>query len=283
MQKFKIVAAVVISTIVTACGSGSSNTPVNDPDLSQNRNVNGFHMVSGSSIDGFGRTVSEWQSDVDYDQNRVEVTYTYFAENGSVDYQSISRSEYDNLGRLVQEEYNGPGGFDLTTYEFNNRGWLVKSTRTGGAAPYTYDFQYNDNGQLLSKQRQWTRDGEVSSIENYAYVYTNQGLLRTANRIITESTIDPATGERYSTSVNSNYSHDSMDRITRRERITSSSYQGNSTEDSEISDFVYDQNGNMVQESTTDSTGSTRTNNYRYARSEEPIYNLWLRRFRYFP
>jgi len=201
-------------------------------------------------------------------------------DNGNIVGSSEFRSFYDGMGRLVREEYTSDNESDTTTYDFNSRGLLQRSSRDGEQA-YTMDFEYNEADRLVSKRRVWTRSGGVSSTVDYSYSYSDQGLLVSANQVENEPA-DPVTGETFSTTVVSTYVHDNLDRIVRRERVTTTTTQGTSSEESRVSDFSYDQNGNMIEEIITGPAFSTRYE-YTYELSEEPIFNTWIRRFRYFP
>jgi len=182
MMQTKLLLSGIILSLVSACGGGGSVSPTNEVDPQASDVVNGYHLVNSTSYNEFDQVISEWRRTANYDQNSLDSTSTSYDSEGNVVSSSEIRSFYDEMGRLVREEYTRDNESDTTTYEFNSRGLLQRSSRDGVQA-YTMDFEYNEVDRLVSKRRVWTRNGEVSSTVDYVYSYNDQGLLVSANQV----------------------------------------------------------------------------------------------------
>lgn len=187
---------------------------------------------------------------------------------------------YDSQGRLIRDEYSDDVQSDTTSYEFNDKGLLSTSTRDG-ELPFSLNFVYDESDRLVSKRRQWLdADGDaVLSVVDHTYNYNSQGLLDNAYQEENGSP-DPITGETLLNSETRTYLRDNRGRITRRVQISTSG--DSSDEVTRISDYSYDENGNVVEEIITGPFGVDRLVRT-YEQSEEPIFNTMLRRFLYFP
>lgn len=273
--KIKILATCLL--LLSACG-GETGSPNSTTPVGTGGVVNGYYLTSSIAYDTQNRVVSEWFVTTNYAEDRLESTITNFAENGDISTVNTLTSFYDSQGRLVREDYDGPDGSDTTNYTFNEQGLLSEVTREG-VTSYKMSFGYIDSGQLISRNRLWQRDSVDSLKEVFTHSYGSQGLLLSVNKETTELPL-PASGDAASTNVLSTYVHDNRNRIIRRERITLS--QGNTAEETEVSDYTYDEHGNVIEEIVTGSDG-VRRYDYAYEISAEPIFNTGLRRFRYFP
>lgn len=279
-MKIKLLLVGIALSLVGACGGDSGGSPMEETDPQTGDYVNGYHMVGRTAYDEFDRVLSVLQRTANYDQNNLSTIFTAYDMDGNVDFESEFLTFYDEFGRLVRDEYSNATESDTTIYGFNATGLLQSASRDGERA-YNMSFEYDSADRLASKHRDWIRDGEVSSAVDYTYSYNDEGLLASAKQVENEPA-DPFTGAINRTTVVSTYLHDNQGRITRSEKITSTNTLGNSSEFSLVSDFTYDQNGNVVEEIVTELSTVTRYE-YTYELSEEPIFNTWLRRFKYFP
>ena len=285
MNKRYVLSSLFILLIAGCGGSGGDSGADEDPpvvDIMANaRIINGFHLINTTGYDQFDNVISISDRTTNYDQNTLETTFNQFDPGDDTPtFTSFSTVTYDSQGRLIRDEYSDDVQSDTTSYEFNDKGLLSTSTRDG-ELPFSLNFVYDESDRLVSKRRQWLdADGvAVLSVVDYTYNYNSQGLLDNAYQEENGSP-DPITGETLLNSETRTYLRDNRGRITRRMQISTSG--DSSDEVTRISDYSYDENGNVVEEIITGPFGVDRLVRT-YEQSEEPIFNTMLRRFLYFP
>jgi len=272
---------VVLLFLLTGCSSGGSDSGSGGNSGSGLGSeigiVNGFHVVRSTSFDEFDNVVSTRTYDVDFDRRIMDVTTNDEAdpEFGLPAETRTSIAFFDEFGRL--ERWTSDIG--TTQYEFNEQGRLSRySDDFFGEEVSTFD--YDASGRLMTRTRTFSAEGTTTETRDYSYNYDAQGFLSNGTII---SVIEPVLGATSSTETTTmSYAVDSSGRITRRERIYTSDLP-NVGPFTDTDDYEYDANGNVISNTTTIDGEIWLRRVFEYEPSSQPLYNRFLRIFRYFP
>jgi hypothetical protein len=266
--KTQILSAIAGAVVlISACGGGGDIAD----DAPQFVSVsNGFYNSSIIFRDGQGMVTEEFRDQIDIDNNVID-RFTTVTDGDEF---RVRRGTYNDRGYLIRDErFNAQGQLTRRrNYTHNSQGYLISyriqdfdddnSSRDvshefdaqnrlqrrvfrslGGDIIYTFDFELDSRGLFSVRRATFFNDGQVDTRENRFYQYDN------LDRII---------------AVDSDFNLDGA--IDRRE------------------EFQYDAFGNVVLLTRLDGSGAVeQTRTYGYEQVNEPIFNRWIRSFRYFP
>jgi len=267
----KIVVSLTLSTLVllTACSSGSSTGDA--PSSTAISHGNGFYNSRRSSFDNLGNLTSDRIYEIDTDTNRINRFFT--AEDNTVLLRNFG--EYNELGYLVRStSLNDDGSTSsVISYTHNDAGQLTQRDveRFSESDSDSFDvYSYNDQSQILS----------VTSVDTL----TNETLFTRAYTYNDESQLESRLSTLYdagsvSSVVRYTYFYSPQGQFIAREE--------DADDDGIIEvrrEYQYDMNNNLVQVDYFDSAGNnTSIDTFEWEAVNEPVYNLWIRRFLFFP
>lgn len=261
---------------LAACSSGGSSG--GDPGLG-NGTVNGFHVVGFTEYNEFDEITRTRTYVYDLDLNRIDITTTIpDAEVVGMNRVSTSREFYDEQGNLTSRETPEDGQLRINSFTFNDAGLIVTSSVSGGSrSTNSTSLEYDAAGNMVKAITivPGAVDDADTTTTTRTFVYDSAGNLLSGVR--NESFFDVTTQMQDSQITNSTYTNNSLGQ---RIRIDSVDTSPGGTAFSRI--YRYDSNGNMIERTLEDNGFFSRIV-YAYEPNEEPIYNLWLRAFKFFP
>ena len=242
--------------------------------------VNGFVEVGRIDLDADGTALYEETRVVDADGDRV---LARFDENADGIDDAEATFDYDGSGNLVRATFDdGESLAFVETHEHDEDGLLLESVyeeSTGRRAVELTAFEYDETGRLLTRSVfDVDRAGPLLSRATYSYGadgLAESGLELAFDRddfVGTDGVGEPVSMRRES------YEHDGSGRLT--------ALRFDANDDGLVDgsvEYGYDANGNVTRLERLDADGEvTRAEEYRYEPAPEPIYNRWLRTFRFF-
>ena len=260
--------------LISACSSGSngSNSATPETDFSGGI-VNGYHLVSSIRYDEFDQVIQTSELIYDLEFNQIDTTTTNIGFNE----ESVSshRIYYDQHGRLERRETPDDGQLRESIYAFDSEGRIL-TYFTGGSLNLRSEFEYDASGRL---SRVVENALDAQNEPGYmpltrTYTYNANGFLAASQ--LNQSYFDVASSQTINSTRNTSYFTNEFGQIIRAE-----------TTETDVDtlftrSYAYDNNGNMVERTSSDGVYFDRTV-YEYARNQEPIYNHWARQFRFFP
>ncbi len=262
---------VLLFVLLSGCGGSGGDTATGTGSPSDT--VNGYHVVKAMGFNEFNELVRTIEYDVDFENRTTEVTYTDYDLFDGTSSVSISTNYFNERGQMLRWRSADGGN---TLYEYNEQGLLsqiVESNSTYGDSVFAYD----SSGKLTTRTRTYSDNGAVTRLDNYSYLYNSAGQISNLSRekiFFQEGPLDT-----YTEIENTSFEHDAQGRIVRRESIMELSDRS----DIAVEDYEYDMNGNMVKTTYSYNGLFLDSRTYEYAVSEQPLYNRWLRIFKYFP
>ena len=269
-----------ISSLIGCGGSGGENTaaaPIRSADEPNRVTVtNGFVATRAIERDGSGALVADTTYRVDTAANRIFVS----GENFSAGTTYESTLIYDGSGDLVSDRYEVSDGFSgSNVYEHDERGLLRQrtiSTRTVDDAglPLNFvdveTFEYDTRNRLLSRETV-AGEEETQILGSTDYFYGSGPMPTSALEVFQD-------GDFVDEVVRDMFIYDADGRLIR--------LQGDNQDDGSIDfelAYEYDASGNMTRRVETDAAGAVATTlEYTYEAVDEPVFNRWIRIFRYF-
>lgn len=263
---------IFLVALLSGCG-GSGGQETSDTPSSSADVVNGYYVVKSTTVNEFDEVVGTIDYDVDFESRNTTVTYTDYDLIAGTSTNSFASYFFNENGQMLRWRSSDGGN---TLYKINEQGLLseiIESSSIYGDSVFSYDA----SGKLLTRVRTYGADGIVTQRSTQTYVYNDSGALSSSRKESVFFQEEPF--NTYTTFENKAYILDSEGRIIRRESIDESSDGSIMTSD----DYEYDANGNMVKTTYTYDGLWSDTRTYEYAVSEKPLYNRWLRIFRFFP
>ena len=241
--------------------------------------VNGFVEVRRTDRDASGELLFEETRTVDTDGNRLLARFDEGAD-GTED--AVATFDYDAAGNLVRATFDGENVAFVETHEHDADGRLLESRyveSTGRRAAELTAFEYDEAGRLLTRSV-FDVDAEGPLLRRASYAYGPDGLAESGLELgFDRDDLVGPDGDGEPTSIRREvYEHDAAGRPT----VLRYDEDDDGLIDGEVG-YAYDGDGNMVRLERTDAAGElVRVEEYEYAAAEEPIYNRWLRAFRFF-
>ena len=242
--------------------------------------VNGFVEVTRTDFDADGTALYGETRVVDADGDRVLARFDEDAD-GTDDAEATF--DYDGSGNLVRAAFDdGESLAFVETHEHDGNGLLLESVyreSVGRRAVELTAFEYDEIGRLLTRSVfDVDRAGPLLGRTTYSYGadgLPESGLELDFDRddfVGADGAGEPASVRRES------YEHDGSGRLT--------ALRFDADDDGLIDgsiEYGYDERGNVVRLERLDAAGeTTRVEEYGYEPAPEPIYNRWLRAFRFF-
>lgn len=240
--------------------------------------VNGFVAVARTDTAGDGALLLRSTSEVDAAGGTTIERIERFGE-GEADV--IGTLEHDAAGRLTAERYvedaeGGDGFSESFVHEHDAAGRLLRSTYTNDAGDLEItSFGYGADGELLERTVSGAAEGdaEAPTLSRATYEYGADALPVSGRTL----DYDAATGEVVRVR-GERYEHDGAGRL-----VGLVIDDGDDGTDDGRNTYAYDRAGNMVRLERFDVAGGlVETEAYEYAPVDSPVYNTWLRIFRYF-
>jgi len=275
-QKYLVIP--LLPLLLLGCSSSNNNGAANSNDT-----VNGYHLVRSVDYNQFGQVTESETYQYDFDANRIDIErmQTENSELG-VFIDPSAQEFYDEQGRLTLRETPRDQGFRRNTYAFNSAGLLERYETTGGFFTIVADLEYDSLGNLVKAVESSpavVSDPEPRAVvRTYNYFFNSDGFLASSN--YEQALFDAANVKEVVDASSTTYSYDDQGR-----RISAVTTDSPPIMDDSVFTRVYkyDSNGNVSERTVSDSVGFIRRTEYFYEASPEPIYNFWLRSFKYFP
>jgi len=273
----------IVALGVTACGGGSDPASINNNNgLPSNADLNnGFHLVSSTGYDESGAVVSMTTRNYDLTSNRIDISSTNYNTNeiGEVFTTQNSSTEYYNeAGMITANERLINGVVRTTTYTLDNRGYIIRSSRNG-STPRNSIYEYDRAGNLIRVLRTFELDPNDINYETHTETrtlsYGSNGALSSLQ--VDSTSYDPDLDDDITVSSMTQYTSNGAGQITKSE--TSSPF----SDGVFTREFRYDSDGNVVESIDTSSDGFSVRYENGYETNSEPITNVWLVRFKFFP
>jgi len=241
--------------------------------MENNDIINGYHLTGSTDYSEFDGITSFSVRSYDYDLNRIDIKTTqvsFFSDEP--DEITTSREFFDDSGRLFLRETpeNNPLRTDEYTFDDDGNIVLRLTTSTIDKDNETADFEYDTSGKLIRVVRNFPDKAVIK-----VFSYDDSGML--VKTVEEESVKNTSDGLPDSVVTGTKLFFYSQGRRVRAE-VTS-------TIENHITGtflYEYDGNGNVIEETIQGDDYYFRTV-YTYEKNQEPVYNFWLRRFKYFP
>ena len=131
----------------------------------------------------------------EYDSHGNEILYLSYDADGSVDYRSETKCEYDSSGALVKETWQGDGQLQVTEYTYDDAGNVLTEVRTESSEEssqsfvYTTEYAYDSRGNLIKETDTDPQNKTVSTECAYDDM----------NRLIKKAVVSTRTTEKHYT------------------------------------------------------------------------------------
>ncbi len=272
LDGFSLVAVSGLMLLLTACSSSGGGSE-SASTTNASGVVNGYHLVSSTTYDEFDVVIASTTYEYNLTENEISIATVRTDFDGNA-VSSSFRNRYNEKGQIVESISPSGNSLRVTTYEFNERDLLVRRVATGEFNETT-EFEYNDMGNLIRVVRTNEDDLNVVGYVPRTVTYTYNELGQRVSALEQVSFPDSITGQVITTEYSLDFSYNDSGQLVRRTEVNLDS------SNDFIETYAYDDNGNVV-ERVWRSEPIERTT-YTYGVNPEPIYNHWLRRFKYFP
>jgi len=282
--KLPSIALLVCAGMLAACGSSSTSTGTDSGESDSNGTarsnsvVNGFRLVRSTQYNEFD--VVQQTNELSYDSETNTVTNVQIESYGPgiPERKTTNVMQYNELGRgrVTQIEYFSDGeSHAIENFTFDDSNKIVESERDGYIS-YRSTFEFDSAGNILKwvsiRTKLEAEFGEEYVPSSIVYTYDDNGHLQSATAVFSGF----SSGSLFVYRSEAQYTTSDTGQLLRFER------QDADGSAPWITMYNYDGNGNMVERTTT-SGDYYRREVAEYEPNEEPVYNHWLRRFKYFP
>jgi len=277
---FEYTLPVLFAGFLTACGGGSST----ESGGNQNANtvVNGFRVSHSTAYDEFDVVIRTEEYDYDNVTNTINRMVTTVYEPEFANTIATTILVYDERGNLIERDSFYDEDFNTTaSFEFDTNN-LMTSSRSKGfddgiiTSSYLTLYTYNNAGQIIRR----VETDEIAAADfgdsyepsTSEYTYDSNGIRQSGASIITYY-FDGVLDERLSSEMQ--YTFNDLGQMVRRERTYDD---GRAPA---INLYSYDENGNMFEFIGSAEAYYSREV-FEYEPNSEPVYNYWLRLFKFF-
>jgi len=283
------IALLLCAGLLTACGSSSNTsdspvTPSEGTDSGEtdtnstaepNSIVNGFRLVRSTRYDEFDKVTQTNELSYDSEANTVTEVQVVIGQ-GFPDEETTEVMQYDEFGRVLRiERFSRGESNSIENFRFDDSNQLVESQQDG-FTPHISTYEFDSVGNLLN----WVRINpklEADLGDEYlpssgVYTYDENRHLQSATKVVTGF----SSGALTVVSGVGQYTTSDTGQLVRLE------WQRDDGTAPTITMYSYDGNGNMVERIVSAESYFIREV-AQYEPNEEPVYNHWLREFKYFP
>lgn len=270
-SKLPLLYSIVLFTSACSSGGDGNNTPVNVSTNDPASTSNGYYNSTIVRRDGTGVITAQFRDVIDVVNNVVTGFSTDLTDGR--EFQDI-QYKYDDKGNMIQSVlFDDTGNVRRQTdYTHDSQGYL-RSYRIDDFEDDSIDREstifYDEQNKIIRREFK-SFAGELR--ETHEYMWTENDLIDRRESTFFEDGQISSQGIR-------TYTYDDQQRIIGN--AWDSPIDGTIDERRE---YQYDDKGNMVLETRFDAAGQLdRTTEHGYVVTGEPIFNLWIRIFKYFP
>lgn len=261
----------VLTSLITGCEGSSSETDNGNLTNNQIAHGNGYFNTHRIERNAQGIVTSNRFYEVDSEKNRV----AKFRVLDSGETELIGYFYYNEFGYITLDEQLDDSGLveETLTYTHSENGLIAGRQRVNtqdSELNVNRTFTYDTQNRLMTSQEIFSLSNQLS--EERAYQFDEAGLL--TKKIVTDYDQGEVDSE-----FTSNYIYNQQNQQIARE----TDFGSNGSVET-IRTLEYDNNGNVILSTVNDSSGAViETTTYEYSTVSEPIYNVWVRRFLFFP